>query len=154
MKKNLKTIFTIIIIIVGIFLVSLYLYTGRTKKDSNQKYTNPAIYPAFRMVENYCIKYVELDLVNPDQYENCKKLNDNEKAAEYADLKPTDEDWYDLMISLGFDLPPYYLDRKPTDEEFDNAMKEQSDLLEIRGEIYVQQYQKTTDELEQMINKN
>ncbi len=104
MNKFQKWLFATIIL--GVISV-LYVFPLLKK----HKTVNPEVFMAFRKIEKLCNDCVLRPRVNPQQYEQCKKVVELEKRAMNSEFYEAEE-YYQVLERLGFNLPPLYKDRE------------------------------------------
>lgn len=91
-------------ILVGVLIIAITAWVqGIADERENNRHINPAIYPAFREIENRCLKESF-----PHESVRCqtalKLLRD---CANSSDSCPA-ENYYESLAAAGFDLPPFY----------------------------------------------
>ena len=98
---------------------------------------NPAIYPAFVETENNCLKNTEQKIVVSDEYKRCKQLVNLLESQNVQSASA--EEWYKYLTRLGFTLPPFRLEKPANKEEYNRAMQEQKQLIDVQTQILKQQ---------------
>jgi hypothetical protein len=99
---------------------------------------NPAIFPAFRRIENHALAYIGQKMIDKDEYERCKMVIDKMSSIDSSrDFEPAEE-YYEFLKIKGFELPPYRLKTPPTEEQIKRAMEEQDRLWKLRLKFLIQ----------------
>ena len=94
-----KSILGGIAVLVGAFALGLYILNER----ENNRHINPNIYPAFRAIEQSCVKESF-----PNQTVRCQQVLRMMVQCHNNVDECSAEEYYELLNRLGFRLPPFY----------------------------------------------
>jgi len=99
-------------LVFGLALVFSFIkvVTNTLKERDRNSHVNELIYPAFRKIEDYCQGYVFEEYVSQSELKRCEAVIEKKRRCDATDPTFTcsAEEYYDFLLNLGFDLPPFY----------------------------------------------
>jgi hypothetical protein len=139
---NFLKIILLLAVLCGISYLCNKVINGiKSQREMNAR-INPAIFPAFRRIENFAYEYVMKEKVNRKEYDRCKEFirvfeEEEEREMRIKDYSRQDAtQWYAFLEGLGFELPLLYLEKEATKEQREKAEKEQLELERKGYEIF------------------